>query len=74
MSVGAIARLQGPHITRRAVLAAKEGLVSFKTLKARAEALEREADQCDHLYPWPALANSLRDDAAQLRAILKGTK
>jgi hypothetical protein len=41
------------------------------TIKARAEALEREAAQCLCLYPWPALAQSLLGDARRLRGLLR---
>lgn len=60
----------GPHITAEAVAHAMAELKP-STLKARAEALELQADQCDKLYPWPALAQSFRDDAMRLRAALE---
>ena len=34
---------------------------------ARAYALERQASVCDALFPWPALAASLRADAEAVR-------
>ncbi len=56
----------GPLITREGVeLALRTGKPT--TLKARAEALELQADQCDYMYPWPALSASLRSDAQLLR-------
>lgn len=54
----------GPHITRVALRAMPD---RASTRRARAAALERAAAQCDCLYPWPALAASLRADAAALR-------
>jgi hypothetical protein len=38
------------------------------------ESLEREAAQCLCLYPWPALAQSLLDDARALRVQLWGQR
>lgn len=34
---------------------------------SRAAALERQATLCDALFPWPALAESLRADAEAVR-------
>lgn len=59
----------GPLITCEAVADAMN-VLKPTTLKARAEALELQAAQCDKLYPWPALAASFRTDAMRLRAAL----
>ncbi len=58
--------LNGPHITRACLREMKQ---TPTTRKARAEALERAADICDALYPWPALAQSFRRDAWDLRLV-----
>ncbi len=58
--------LNGPHITRACLREMKQ---TPTTRKARAEALERAADICDALYPWPALAQSFRRDAWNLRLV-----
>lgn len=63
----------GHHITKAAVQMAMQDRKPT-TLKARAEALELQAAQCDRLYPWPALAESLRNDAMRLRAALERTR
>jgi|GEM_PF-3734055 len=58
----------GPHITRASLRLMPKRPA---TIKARAEALEREAAQCLCLYPWPALAQSLLGDARRLRGLLR---
>lgn len=57
----------GPHITRRSVerVLAQPG-VSQRSLRMRAAALIRQAEDARRLYPWPALEASLLADATAL--------
>jgi len=46
-----------------------------KVFLLRAAALEKQATHCDVFFPWPALAESFRNDAEKLRqAYRKGLK
>ncbi len=58
--------ISSPHITRECL---RRMAQTPSNRKARAEALERAADICDALYPWPALAQSFRRDAWNLRLV-----
>lgn len=60
----------GPYITREGVADALARPVP-RVLKARAEALENQATQCERFYPWPALSESLRADALRLRVAMR---
>lgn len=59
----------GHVISREQVEMALSGKANGN-LKSRIDALEFQAEQCERFFNWPALIESLRADAAALRAAM----